>query len=52
MENKVDKNNWAKTVEKIVMYLKLVRGMRRTLLAYVVWCHVKVAHTPLDLVLI
>ena len=26
------------------MYLKLMRGMRGTLLAYVVWCHIKVAH--------
>ena len=26
------------------MYLKLMRGMRRTTLAYVVWHHIKVAH--------
>ena len=31
-------------MENIVMYLKLVRGMRGALLAYVVWHHVKVAH--------
>ena len=31
---KVDKNNLEKTMENIVMYLKLVRGMRGTLLAY------------------
>ena len=44
---KVGKNNWAKTMENIVMYLKLVRGMRRTPLTYVVRHHVKVAHiTP------
>ena len=30
---KVDKNNWAKTMENIVMYLKVVRGMRGTPLA-------------------
>ena len=46
---KVDKNNWAKTMENIVMYLKLVRGMRGTPLAYVVRCHIKVS--PLDLAL-
>ena len=28
----------------IVMYLKLVRGMRGTPLAYVVWYYVKLAH--------
>ena len=28
------------------MYLKLTRGMREALLAYVVHCHVKVAHIP------
>ena len=40
---KVDKNNWSKTMENIVMYLKLMRGMRGVPLAYVVRCHVKVA---------
>ena len=43
---KVDKNNREKTMENIVMYLKLVRGMRGTLLACVVQRHVKVAHIP------
>ena len=33
---KVDKNNWAKTMENIVLLLKFVRGMRGTLLAFVV----------------
>ena len=33
---KVDKNNWAKTIENIVLHLKLMRGMRGALLAYVV----------------
>ena len=31
-------------MENIVLHLKLMRGMRRTLLTYVVRCHVKVAH--------
>ena len=30
---KVDKNNWVMTMENAVIYLKLVRGMRGTLLA-------------------
>ena len=41
---KVDKNNWAKTVENIVLHLKLIRGILGTLLAYVVQRHIKVAH--------
>ena len=41
---KVDKNNWAKTIENIVLNLKLVRCIRGALPAYVVRCHVKVAH--------
>ena len=41
---KVDKNNWAKTMENIVLHFKLIRGMRGFLLANVVWCHIKVAH--------
>ena len=41
---KVDNSNWVKTMENIVLHLKLVRGMRVTPLAYVVWHHVKVAH--------
>ena len=43
---KVDKNNWAKTMKNIVLYLKLVRGMREIPLAYKVWCHIKVAQIP------
>ena len=43
---KVDKNNWTKTMEKIIIYLKLVRGMSGTPLTYVVQCHIKVAHIP------
>ena len=31
-------------MESIVLQLKLVRGVTGTPLAYVVWCHVKVAH--------
>ena len=41
---KVDKNNWVKNMENIVLPLKLVTGMRGLILAYVVWQHVKVAH--------
>ena len=41
---KVDENNWVKTMEDIVLHLKLVRGLRGTLLAFVIQCHVKVAH--------
>ena len=41
---KVDKNNWANTMKNTVLHLRLVIGMRGTLLAYVVWYHVKVAH--------
>ena len=33
-------------MENIVMYLMLVRGMRGTPLAHVVWRNVKVAHIP------
>ena len=40
----VDNNNWAKTMENIILYLKLIRGLRGVSLAYVVWHHVKVAH--------
>ena len=43
---KVHKDNWAKTIENIVLYLKLVRGVRGVLLAYVIWCHIKVPHFP------
>ena len=45
---KIDKNNWAKTMENIVMYLKLVRGMRGTLLSYLVLHHIKVALIPFE----
>ena len=31
-------------MENIVLHLKLVRGLRGVLLAYVVWCHIKLAH--------
>ena len=41
---KFDKSDWAKPMENIVLHLKLVRGVRGTLLAYFVWCHIKVAH--------
>ena len=41
---KVDKNNWAKIMENIVMYLKLMRGMRGVPLTYVVQQYIKVAH--------
>ena len=41
---KTGKNNWMKTMENIVLHLKLVRGMRGTMLACVVWRHIKVAH--------
>ena len=50
MAPKNDKTNWAKTMVNIVMYLKLVRGMRGAPLAYVSWCNIKVAHIPLNLV--
>ena len=40
---KVDKNNWAKTLENILLHLGLVRGVSVTPLAYVIQCHVKVA---------
>ena len=42
--SKVDKNNWAKTMENIVLYLKLVRGVRGSSLACVIQHHVKVEH--------
>ena len=35
-EPKVGKNNWAKTTENIVLHIKLIKGVRRVLLAYVV----------------
>ena len=41
---KVTKDNLANTVENIVLYLKLMRGVRGTPLVYVVWHHIKVAH--------
>ena len=41
---KIGKNNWATTMENLVLHLRFVRGMRGTLLAYVVWCYVKVDH--------
>ena len=33
-----------KTMENIVLHLMLIRGVRGALLAYVVGCHIKVAH--------
>ena len=33
-------------MENIVLYLKIVRGVRGVLLAYVVMHHMKVAHIP------
>ena len=44
---KVDKNNWAKTMENIALHLKLIRGMRGIPLTYVFTCHVNVAHISL-----
>ena len=41
---KVDKNNWVISMEMIVLHLKLVEGMRGTLLTYEVQRHIKVAH--------
>ena len=41
---KVDNNNWAKTMDNIVLHLKLISGMRGAMLAYVVWYHIKVTH--------
>ena len=41
---KDDKNNWAKTMENTVLYLKFVRRIRGTPLDYVVQHHIKVAH--------
>ena len=43
---KVDENNWAKTMENIVMYFKLTRGMRGTMLAHVFQQLIKIAHIP------
>ena len=40
---KVD-NNWAKTMENIVLHLKLVKGVRGSSLAFMVRHHIKVAH--------
>ena len=41
---KVDKNNWAKPMEHIVLHIKLVRGIKGSMLAYVVWHNFKIAH--------
>ena len=41
----VDKKNWEKAMKNLLFHLKLVRGVREVVLAYVVLCHVKVAHT-------
>ena len=41
---KVDLDNKVKTMKYIILHLKLMRGIRRTLLDYMVWHYVKVAH--------
>ena len=41
---KIDKNNWGKTVENIMLHLKLMRMIRGNPLADVVQHHIKVAH--------
>ena len=41
---KVDKNNRAKTMEEIMLHIKLVRGVRSVPLVYVVRKHIKVVH--------
>ena len=38
------KHNWAKMMDAIVLYLKLVRGVQGVLIAYVVRQHITVAH--------
>ena len=40
-QKKTDNIKMPKVKENIVVYLKLMRGMRRTPLAYVVQCHIK-----------
>ena len=40
----VDKNIWAKTMENIILHLKLLRGVRGVLLAYAVRQNIKIAH--------
>ena len=37
---KIDKNDWMRTMETIVLHLKLVKGARGAPLAYVVQCHI------------
>ena len=44
--SKVDKNSWAKSMDNIVLHLKLMRLMSVFLLAYVVRCHIKVTSIP------
>ena len=41
---KVDKNYWVKTMENIVLQLKLDGEVRGDPLAYVIWHHIKVSH--------
>ena len=41
---KVFNNGLTKTTENIVLHLKVFRGVRGVLLAYVVWHHIKVPH--------
>ena len=40
----VKQGQLGETIENIVFYLKLITGVMGVLLAYVVWCNVKVAH--------
>ena len=41
---KAEKNYWEKTMENIILHLKLARGVRGVTMAYVVWQHIKVAN--------
>ena len=41
---KTDTNNWANTVQDLVLHLKLMKGVKVVLLAHVVRQHIKVAH--------
>ena len=41
---KTDKNNWAKTIENVVLHLKLIRGTNGAQFAYVIRHHIKVTN--------
>ena len=41
---KYDKNNWAKTIENVVLHLKLIRGTNGAQFAYVIRHHIKVTN--------